>query len=73
MAQVPVTEPTLPTQLDNEHLYVFLAGPGTGESVILRLPGGDWVVVDCWEQAGQILPVTSVLEKYGVVSSQWGV
>ncbi|MBX3273144.1 MAG: MBL fold metallo-hydrolase [Sandaracinaceae bacterium] len=33
-------------------LYVFVAGPGTGEGIAVALPGADWIVVDGCEVGG---------------------
>ncbi len=50
---------------DRCYLYVF--GPGFGESIVLRFPGGHWMVVDGCMIAGQS-PAASLLEREG---AQW--
>ncbi len=43
---VPPLSP-LPASLDRENLlYVFVSGPGQGESIAVALPGRGWLVVD---------------------------
>ncbi len=35
-----------PKQLEDDRLYMFVFGPGFGESIAIRIPPNDWVVVD---------------------------
>jgi hypothetical protein len=39
--------------LDAELLYLFVLGPGTGETILLRIPPGQWVVIDSYMNAGR--------------------
>jgi beta-lactamase superfamily II metal-dependent hydrolase len=39
--------------LNPELLYLFVLGPGTGESVLVRVPPGKWVVIDSYVNAGR--------------------
>jgi Metallo-beta-lactamase superfamily len=39
--------------LSDELLYLFVLGPGTGETVLLRIPPDLWVVVDSFRCAGR--------------------
>lgn len=32
--------------LRDDLLYVFVLGPGIGESILIRTPGGGWLVID---------------------------
>src|SRR5436190_4776932 len=36
----------MPASLDDERIYVFIFGPGLGESVAVRVPPNDWLVID---------------------------
>src|SRR5260370_29276874 len=36
----------MPVSLDPHRLYLFVFGPGFGESIVLRVPPNDWIVVD---------------------------
>jgi len=36
----------MPDALDPNRLYLFTFGPGLGESIVLRVPPGHWIVVD---------------------------
>lgn len=51
---------SLPDQLDPELLYLFVFGPGRGESIAVRVPPRHWIVVDscrigCKAAAKQVL------------------
>lgn len=37
--------------LDPELLYLFVLGPGTGETVLLRVPPDNWVIIDSYLNA----------------------
>lgn len=39
--------------LHPELLYLFVLGPGTGETVLLRVPANDWIVIDSFTNAGR--------------------
>lgn len=51
----------------DDRCYLFVFGPGFGESIILRFPGGIWMVVDGCEVARQS-PAAKILEQEG---AQW--
>ena len=36
----------MPVSLDEGRLYVFVFGPGYGESVAVRVPPDEWLVID---------------------------
>ena len=46
-------------------LTVYVFGPGFGESQVVALPGGKWMVVDSCEQNGVNLPL-ALLQHFGV-------
>ena len=48
-------------------LRLFLYGPGVGESIIMRLPCGNWGVVDCYQrQKGASEGTLAFLQRNGV-------
>lgn len=57
------------TGVDPDLLYVFVAGPGQGEAIVVHAPGGAWIVVDgCRSDKktdGTELPVQALLGKLG--------
>jgi hypothetical protein len=57
---------------DSEVFEVSIFGPGKGESVVVHLGHGEWIVVDsCIDQADKSNPALRYLERIGVnVSSQ---
>jgi hypothetical protein len=50
-----------------EEAVVYLLGPGVGESIVLALPDGRFVVVDVCQQAGTNLPL-ALLDHLGAAS-----
>ena len=36
----------MPASLDEGRLYIFVFGPGYGESVAVRVPPDEWLVID---------------------------
>lgn len=50
--------------LDPSLLYVFVAGPGVGEAIAIRVPSDDWLVVDSCRTAGTNVPV-NLISTYG--------
>lgn len=48
-------------------LHLFLLGPGLGESLVCRTPGGHWLVVDSYQNTEGVLPAI-VLKHYQVTS-----
>jgi len=45
---------TLPkAPLDPNLLYFFVLGPGTGETVLLRVPSDQWIIIDSFANAGR--------------------
>ena len=63
---LPQPAESLPEVLASEALYVFVLGPGTGESIVLRLPSGDWVVIDSYKPSMDVPLAVHVLKKYEV-------
>lgn len=55
--------------LDDELLYLFVAGPGEGEGLALALPGGGWLLVDgcraVKQGADDSFPVHEIVERFG--------
>lgn len=53
-------------EMDRDDLQVVALGPGYGESVLVRVPPGLWVVVDCFRTqsstSGSRTPVAEILE-----------
>lgn len=48
---------------DPELLHLFVYGPGYGEGIALRLPGGSWLVVDGCAH-GERRPLVELLERF---------
>ncbi len=53
---------TLP-ELDASRLYVFVCGPGQGESIAIRVPPDHWIVIDSCRTAGQVF-AKALFKKY---------
>lgn len=55
--------------LDDDHLFVGIYGPGFGEGIIVRIPAGDepakWIVIDGCLINGQS-PAAEILRRHGV-------
>ena len=49
--------------LCSDRLYLFVLGPGKGESVLLRIPPGQWVIIDSFKQEG-IAVAHEVISRY---------
>src|SRR5207244_3687102 len=65
---IPYAMNALPDDLDDDLLYFFTFGPRTGESILLRIPPNDWVVVDsfkCDDWAAADLVIRKYVQKYG--------
>jgi len=54
----------MPEELDASLLYVFLFGPGFGETVAIRVPPDHWIVIDRCRVAHRAASL-HVLERYG--------
>lgn len=54
----------MPASLDGGRLYVFAFGPGYGESVAVRVPPDEWLVIDSCRIAKQAAAL-HVLRRYG--------
>ncbi len=54
----------MPEELDADYLYLFVFGPGKGESIAIRVPPDLWVIVDSCRVAGKAAAM-HVLPKYG--------
>ena len=45
---------TLPdSPLESDLLYLFVLGPGTGETVLLRVPPDEWIIIDSFANGGR--------------------
>lgn len=53
-----------PTPLDDQLLYMFVVGPGRGESVLLRVPPDQWIVVDSLKIDNRPA-AEAIVKKYG--------
>lgn len=53
----------MPEALDSESLYVFVFGPGFGESIAVRIPPDRWMVIDSCRVGGNAAAL-HVLKKY---------
>lgn len=56
----------LPDSFDDHLLYVFVIGPGVGESVLVRAPEGRWLVVDGCSIGGHVSAPLTLLRRYRV-------
>lgn len=60
--------------LDDELLYVFLAGPGKGEGILIKAPEFGWLAVDGCKAARpdqhSQLPLVSLLARFGAAPLQ---
>lgn len=56
--------PLPPSPLDPELLHLFVLGPGTGETVLLRVPPDQWVVIDSYLNSGRPA-AEAVIDQYG--------
>jgi hypothetical protein len=57
----------LPTELPEDRLHVFVAGPGTGEGIAVALPGGRWLLIDgCQTGSGSArsYPLQAIVERF---------
>lgn len=54
----------MPVELDAVSLYVFVFGPGFGESIAIRVPPDRWMVVDSCNVASKAAAL-HILEAYG--------
>lgn len=51
--------------LRDDLLYVFVLGPGTGESILIRGPGGGWLVIDSFRHGkDRVSAARSILSHY---------
>src|SRR5882672_1091181 len=64
-SQVAIVE-GLPNTLDDQLLHVFVIGPGVGESIVVRIPGGHWIVVDGCMVGREGSAPLALLRHYGV-------
>lgn len=53
----------MPDTLDPSHLYIFVCGPGQGESIVIHVPPGEWVVIDSCRVGKQVF-AASILQRY---------
>ena len=54
----------MPVSLDGGQLYIFVFGPGYGESIAVRVPPDEWLVIDSCRVAKQAAAL-HVLRQYG--------
>lgn len=52
-----------PLSLDANKLYVFVAGPGKGESIVIRVPPNEWIVIDSCRNSKRVFAL-EVLRAY---------
>lgn len=50
--------------LDPRLLYLFVLGPGTGETVLVRVPPDNWVIVDSFTNAGRPA-AEAIMDEFG--------
>jgi beta-lactamase superfamily II metal-dependent hydrolase len=55
----------LPASLDAGLMYVFVVGPGVGESILVRAPGSKWLVVDGCRVGDDGSAPLALLKRYG--------
>src|SRR6266478_4907602 len=55
----------LPDALDAERLYLFVVGPGVGESILVRAPPNNWLVVDGCRVGDEGSAPVTLLKRYG--------
>ncbi len=55
-------------QFSDDRLYLYVFGPGFGESIVLRFPGGTWMIVDGCRIAGRS-PAAELLDREGALWS----
>lgn len=55
--------------LDPELLYLFVIGPGTGETILLRVPPSEWIVVDSFKNAKRPAAEKVILDYGGDVAA----
>ncbi len=62
----PIDGPPARNEVVPEHLYLFVIGPGIGETVLLRIPPDQWVVVDSFKCGTPNRPAAdSIVSRYG--------
>jgi len=54
----------MPEKLDPSVLYIFVCGPGQGESTVIHVPPGEWIVVDSCRSSKKVF-AAAILQKYG--------
>ena len=53
-------------EIDPELLYLFVVGPGTGETVLLRIPPERWMIIDSLKCGRPSRPAAeSIVSRYG--------
>lgn len=53
----------MPTSLDSTRLYIFVCGPGRGESTVIHVPPGEWIVIDSCRTSKKVF-AAEILRKY---------
>lgn len=66
MTALPAAAPLAElTALDPDTLYVFVAGPGTGEGIAVALPPRGWLLLDgCRCDGPEPLPLRAIVERW---------
>jgi len=54
----------MPRNLEADRLYLFVFGPGFGESILIRVPPNLWIVIDSCYIADKAAAL-QVLPRYG--------
>ncbi len=53
-------------EISSEQLYLFVVGPGMGETVLLRVPPDRWVIIDSFKCGMPNRPAAeSIVSLYG--------
>lgn len=53
----------MPAELKADRLYLFVIGPGFGESIVIHVPPGNWIVIDSCKP-GERAAALEVLSRY---------
>ena len=53
----------MPASLDANRLYMFVCGPGKGESTVIHVPPGEWIVIDSCRNSRRVF-ASEILRMY---------
>lgn len=53
----------MPDSLDTAKLHIFVCGPGKGESTVIHVPPGEWIVIDSCRSSKNVL-AAEILRRY---------